>query len=233
MKENQRIKAALIDMDGVLYDSMPNHATAWMKVMEYAGLTATRDEFFIYEGRTGADIIDMMVRRSLGRPATDEEKTGLYALKAKYFTELSPVGPMPGAQKLVAELLGRGITTVLVTGSGQNSLLNRLETDYPGAFPTGRRVTSATVSRGKPYPDPYLRGLELAGVKATEAIAIDNAPLGTRSASAAGILTVGVVTGPMPESALGENGADIVINSMATCAEMLPRLLSKIEVAGI
>ena len=42
----RKIKAALIDMDGVLYDSMPNHARAWMRVMTDSGIPAREIEFF-------------------------------------------------------------------------------------------------------------------------------------------------------------------------------------------
>jgi len=224
MKEN-KIKAALIDMDGVLYDSMPNHARAWMSVMEYAGIDARPEEFFINEGCTGAWMIDRMIQRQFGRPATEAEKIGLYALKKKFFVAQPPVDVMPGARQMVVELQKRGIVTVLVTGSGQNSLLDRLDSDYPGAFPADRRVTSASVTHGKPHPEPYLRGLDLAGVKACEAIGIDNAPLGVASAHAAGLLTIGVVTGPVPAAELAGHGADIVYNSMLDCAKNIARLL--------
>lgn len=227
--DTRKICAALIDMDGTLYDSMPNHARAWKRLMDEKGITCTEDEFFMYEGMTGAAIIDMMLRRHLGRPATDDEKTGYYALKARYFVEQPAVNPMPGAQALVEALRSRGIDTVLVTGSGQNSLLARLEKDYPGAFPESKRVTSASVSHGKPHPEPFLRGLELAGVDAARVIAIDNAPLGTRSGRDAGVFTVGVVTGPISDGALALGGAHIVYDSMEECAKMLPELLDKIE----
>lgn len=230
----RRIRAALIDMDGTLYDSMPNHARAWMELMDRVGIEASPDEFFLYEGMTGAAVIDKMVRRAWGRPATDAEKHDFYAIKAATFVSMPPVEVMPGARELVDALRSRGIVTVLVTGSGQNSLLNRLECDFPGAFPADRRVTSASVSRGKPYPDPYLRGLELAGVGADNAVAVDNAPLGTRSARDAGILTAGVVTGPIDESVLtGEGGAHIVYKSMEDCAKLLPDLLDKIEAVAL
>lgn len=219
------VRAALIDMDGTLYDSMPNHARAWMRLMEDIGVEARPEEFFLLEGCTGAWVINHMMERQFGRPATPEEMTALYARKSEYFAHMPPVEPMEGARALVDSLLGAGIVTVLVTGSGQGSLLGRLDADFPGAFPAERRVTSASVKRGKPAPDPYLRGLELAGTDAAHAIAIDNAPLGTRSAHAAGIATVGVVTGPIPAEELARNGADIVFNSMPECAETLPRLL--------
>ena len=217
--------AALIDMDGTLYDSMPGHARAWMKVMAQIGVDVSEEEFFLYEGCTGAAVIDMLIRRRFGRPATDTEKVELYRLKTAYFAQQPPVPVMPGARQLVDTLRGNGVSTVLVTGSGQGSLLARLEEDFPGAFPPDMRVTSADVSRGKPHPEPYLKGLELAGVTADRAIVIDNAPLGTRSGHAAGIFTVGVVTGPVPRAELLANGADIVFDSMEQCAASISDIL--------
>ena len=224
-----KIKAALIDMDGVLYDSMPNHARAWIRVMNEMNVPAREEEFFLYEGCTGAYIIDLMIRRAFGRPATEEEKTGLYKLKAKYFVEQGGAGVMPWAQQMVRTLQERGITTVLVTGSGQKSVLSRLDTDYPGAFPEDRRVTAASVTHGKPHPEPYLRGLEIAGVGKDEAIVIDNAPLGVESGHNAGIFTIGVVTGPIPCEELSKNGADLVFNSMEQCAKNISQLLDNKE----
>lgn len=224
-----RIKAALIDMDGTLYDSMPNHARAWMKVMNEINVEASPDEFFLYEGCTGAWFIDRMIRRQFGRPATEEEKKGYYQLKARYFTQQPPVDVMPGAIKMVHDLQKHGIDTVLVTGSGQNSLLNRLNEDFPGAFPLEKRVTSASVTHGKPHPEPYLKGAELAGVSAAETIAIDNAPLGVKSAKDAGCFTVGVVTGPIPRTELEKAGADIVFDSLVECAENLSQIIKQLE----
>ena len=225
-----KITAALIDMDGTLYNSMPNHARAWKTLMDEVGIPTREEEFFLCEGATGAATIDRMILRTWGRHATDDEKRELYARKAELFVQQPPVKIMPGAQELVQALHSRGITTVLVSGSGQNSLLNRLDVDFPGAFPIERRVTSASVAHGKPAPDPFLRGLELAGVAANQAIAIDNAPLGTTSAVAAGVLTVGVVTGPIPAQAIIDTGVHILYNSMNECAALLPRLIDKLNI---
>lgn len=41
------IKAALIDMDGVLYDSMPNHTEAWYRTISALGIPCNRDEFYL------------------------------------------------------------------------------------------------------------------------------------------------------------------------------------------
>ena len=54
-------KAALIDMDGVLYDSMKYHTLAWYKLAEELGVPTPRDEFYLYEGMTGAATLDRLL----------------------------------------------------------------------------------------------------------------------------------------------------------------------------
>ena len=51
----QRITAALCDMDGTLYDSMSRHSAAWFRLMTELGVECERDEFYLYEGMTGAN----------------------------------------------------------------------------------------------------------------------------------------------------------------------------------
>ena len=87
------------------------------------------------------------------------------------------------------------------------------------------RVTSRDVTHGKPHPEPYIRGMQLAGVSPSQSIAIENAPLGVKSAATAGAFTVGVVTGPIPRAELEGAGAAIVFDSMKECAEEFPTLL--------
>lgn len=218
-------RAALIDMDGTLYDSMPLHAQAWHRLMTGLGVACSLEEFYMYEGRTGASTINLLFQRAFGRDASPDEAAELYRRKTVFFNELSSPGVMPGAKEMVDEFLRRGITTVLVTGSGQHSLIDRLESDFPGAFPQERRVTSRDVTRGKPHPEPFFKGMELAGSSPESSIAVDNAPMGVMAASASGAFTIGVTTGPVPRSALGEAGADIVYCSMPELARRLPVLL--------
>lgn len=233
MNENKNIskplniKAALIDMDGTLLDSMPSHARAWQRMVSELGVKCDLDEFFGYEGMTGAATIDLIFRRELGRPATDEEKVELYARKTGYFNELPRVPVMPGAARMLATFMERGIQRVLVTGSGQKSTIGRLAEEFPGAFEEGMMVTSRDVSRGKPDPEPYLLAMSKAGVEPSEAMVVENAPLGVKAGAASGAFTVAVTTGPIPEQAMWDAGADLVFPSMEAFADALPALLGK------
>lgn len=219
-----RKKYALIDMDGVLYDSMKYHTLAWQQMMSDLGVSTTRDEFYIYEGMTGVDTIELIFRRELGRSTTPEEAKELYDRKARLFAEMGEKEMMPGADRMLAALMRNGVGRVLVTGSAQNSLISRIEEDYPGAFPADKRVTALDVSHGKPDPEPYLKGLAKAGVTKDEAFVIENAPLGVRAGKAAGLFTVAVTTGPIPRKAFEDEGADMIFGSMPEFADYLESL---------
>lgn len=204
-------KAALIDMDGVLYDSMPKHCVAWHLTMLEEGLDIPPEEFFLYEGMTGAATINLLMERERGVTLSPETCREIYARKAGKFLLQGEPEPMPGAAEMLRRLREAGLTTVLVTGSAQNSLLSRLESDYPGFFPPERRVTALDVTNGKPHPEPYLRGLEKAGVGAGEAVVIENAPLGVRAGKGAGVDTVAWMTGPIPRANFEAENADLLI----------------------
>ena len=196
---NIDLKAVLIDMDGVLYDSMPFHADAWYKAISSLGIACTPEEFFMYEGRTGASTIDLIFNRAYGRNADENEKQMIYARKCEYFVAKGVAPVMPGALDFLRQVKSHRLIPVLVTGSGQHSLLDKLSHDYPGIFTPQTMVTAFDVKYGKPDPEPYLIGLEKAGV-------------------AARIFTVAVNTGPLPDRVLLDAGADYLLPDMERLA---------------
>ena len=223
--DGMRLKAVLFDMDGVLFDSMKNHTLAWYRTITGEGVSCERDEFYLYEGATGQWTINRIFERTYGRKATDEEIGRIYEEKNRQFNELSPVEVMPGAREVLEKVKNKGLLPVLVTGSGQRSLLERLEREFPGVFSTERVVTAFDVQHGKPHSEPYLKGLEKASVKAEEAVVVENAPLGIRAAVAAGIFTVAVNTGPIPSQKLREAGAALVLPGMSALADSFDDLV--------
>ncbi len=219
------VKAALIDMDGTLYDSMPHHAAAWVRMMAEEGCPIKPEDIYLNEGMTGVATVDMLFNREFGHGTTKEHAAELYARKAGYFAEMPPVEVIKGAGEMIDKFLSHDVTTVLVTGSAQGTTLGRLNDDFPGAFPEDRRVTANNVSRGKPFPEPYLKGMSIAGVKPEESVVVDNAPLGVKAGADSGAFTIGVTTGPIPESALYDAGADYVFGSMDALVAGLNELL--------
>lgn len=213
------LKAVLFDMDGILYDSMPIHADAWHIVMKRFGLHLSKEEAYMHEGRTGAGTINIISQRERGRDATPEEIKMIYDAKAEEFNKHSKPDKMPGALDVLNQIKANGLKIILVTGSGQKSLLERLNKSFPNIFHKELMVTAFDVKKGKPNPEPYLIGLEKGGLKANEAIVVENAPLGVEAGSKAGIFTIAVNTGPLSDNVLWDAGANYLFHSMIEFSE--------------
>lgn len=222
------VRGVMFDMDGVLFDSMPYHAVAWSRVCTEYGLNMTEEEVYMNEGRTGFSTINMLTKRQWGRETTPDEVEHIYQQKCDAFNAFPPAPKMPGAESLLTQVKASGRTIMVVTGSGQASLLDRLTTHYPGFFRPELIVCSHDVKRGKPNPEPYLIGLEKLGallnadgtpLRPWETIVVENAPLGVRAGVAAGVFTIAANTGPLPDSALGDEGANLIFPSMQALSE--------------
>ena len=70
-------KAVLFDMDGVLYDSMPNHAYSWHTSMASFGIDMDEAEAYKYEGIEVAHLLHAPTGQDYGRRigATTKDKT--------------------------------------------------------------------------------------------------------------------------------------------------------------
>lgn len=223
------LKAVLFDMDGVLFDSMKNHAKAWNKAMSMYGMNLSEEEAYMHEGRTGASTINIVCMRERGCNADEEEIKKIYQTKSDIFNTLPKAEPMPGAYTLLRNIKESGLQPVLVTGSGQLSLIDNLNHHFPGIFQKEFMVTAFDVKYGKPNPEPYLMGLKKAGIAPNEAVVVENAPLGVKAGVAAGIFTIAVNTGPLPDSALLDEGANLLFGSMQELSEKWDNLRKEIN----
>ena len=208
-------KAVLFDMDGVLYDSMPNHAIAWQQSMAKFGINMTAEDAYTTEGARGVDTIRMMVKQQQGRDIDETEAQLMYDEKTRCFHALPETRIMPGVKELMAQIKTCGLTVGVVTGSGQRPLINRLLNDFSEFIDEQNITTAYDIRRGKPNPDPYLAGLKKAGqLKPWQAIVVENAPLGVQAGVAAQIFTIAVNTGPLPDKTLLDAGANLLFTKM-------------------
>lgn len=223
-------KAVLFDMDGVLYNSMPNHAVAWHEAMSRFGIRFDAADSYATEGARGVDTIRKYVLEQQGKEISADEAQRMYDVKTSIFHQM-PVAPIfPGVIDIMQRIKDAGMTIGVVTGSGQRPLIKRLLTDFDGYLTEDHIVTAYDVERGKPNPDPYLMGLRKAGgLEPWQGIVVENAPLGVRAGSAARCFTIGINSGPLPDSALAEGGADIVLQSMTELVDMWNELLQSIQ----
>lgn len=223
----RKLKAVFFDQDGVLFNSMPDHAKAWELAMNENGLPFTALQTYRNEGRTGPSVIHENYRLVHGTDAPEEVIERIYQSKCAHFNRLTG-GQLPelvpGVRDVLNFLNARGVQCWVVTGSGQRSLLENLSNTFPGIF-TGV-ICAYDVTHGKPDPEPYLKAWERSGFKKEECAVVENAPLGVRAGKAAGLYTFAVNTGILPDSELAAEGADLVLPNMQALLQRLTAILS-------
>jgi len=209
-------KAVLFDMDGVIYDSMPNHSKSWHDAMNDFGLDMPFSGAYQYEGMRGVETIKLLARQQWGREITEEEAQKMYAHKSDLFSNCPTAQIMPGIKQLMQQIKACGLKICVVTGSAQQVLLEKLLNDFDGLISETLMVTAYDVKNGKPAPEPYQKGMQKCDVQPWEAIVVENAPLGVRAAVAAKCFTIAVNTGPLPDSMLADEGANLIFPDMTS-----------------
>ena len=220
-------KAVLFDMDGVLYDSMPNHAMAWQRSMAVFGLHMTEADAYATEGARGIDTIRQMARQQWGDDITQERAQEMYDEKTRQFHQMEEAPVMPGILDLMESIQQQGLLIGVVTGSGQRPLINRLLTDFCNYLDEQHIVTAYDVKHGKPAPDPYLMGMEKVGAEPWQTVIVENAPLGVMAGTASQAFTIAVNTGPLPDKVLIEKGADLLFAKMTDLRDTWLNLFPK------
>jgi HAD superfamily hydrolase (TIGR01509 family) len=180
--------AVLWDMDGTLVDTEPywmdcEHALA----ARYGGTWSEAHSLQV----VGGALIDSATYMSehMGIDRTPEQIVD--ELLDGVVARIEQVVPWrPGARELVAARAEAGVPRALVTMSYRRFVDPVLQAMPPHSFDAV--VTGDEVSRGKPHPEPYLRGASLLGVDPADAVAIEDSFTGVASALAAGITTIGV-----------------------------------------
>lgn len=208
------LKAIFFDMDGVIYDSMGNHSVAWSEAFAHMGWDFPLEQVYLNEGRTGASTIHLLYHEKLGRHATDEEISQIYQKKTAFFDRMERPRPLPGIARLMDRAKSSGLEIWVVTGSGQDLLLEELCADFSGLIVREKIISGKDVKNGKPHPEPYLTALARSGFSAENVVVVENAPLGVEAAKGAGIYTMCINTGILKDEILWNAGADVVVKEV-------------------
>jgi beta-phosphoglucomutase-like phosphatase (HAD superfamily) len=124
------LKAVFFDMDGVLYDSMKNHASTWVASFKQAGIDFPAYDAYLNEGRTGPGTIELAFKQYGNRDATEEDIQNIYNHKTSLMLEAPEALILPGMQEIIRLTMTAGIKVMVVTGSKQPSLIERLQKDF-------------------------------------------------------------------------------------------------------
>lgn len=212
------LRGVLFDLDGTLCDSDPIHHAVFEELFVNhgvinAGECLTKEMFAEHiAGRTNKDIFGHFF------PSKSEaERRELWELKEVKFREMAAtkLKRMGGFEALMNRVDSTGVAKVVVTNAPRENaefMLRTLNLDtWFGKF----LVIGSECSRGKPHPEPYLKGLRLIGVEdPATCVAFEDSPAGATAAVAANIPTVGILSS-QPASAMEALGVSITVADFA------------------
>jgi len=180
--------AVLWDMDGTLIDTEPYWMAEEGELVARAGGTWTQEDAVELVGNSLLRSAEIILART---PVTGTPERVVQILLDGVVTRTRASMPWrPGARELLLECADLGVPCALVTMS-YAALADVLLEDLPvGTF--AAVVTGDQVAHGKPSPDPYLLAAERLGVDPRDCLALEDSPTGVRSATAAGVPTIGI-----------------------------------------
>src|SRR5215467_10763978 len=151
-----RCAALLFDMDGVLINSTPAVARVWRRWAIEHGFNPEEGV-----GRAHGRPSLTTVREFL--PNADHEVENK-EVERREIEDLEGVVPLPGALELLASLPEERWT--IVTSCTRK--LAEVRIRAAGLPLPNRFISSNDITKGKPHPEPYLKGAAVLGFRATE-----------------------------------------------------------------
>lgn len=215
-----RVRALIFDFDGLLVDTEGPYFAAWQDVYAARGETLSPDVLPRWIGTSGFDPVAHLGER-IGEELDPREIRA--EQRERFDGRMAEVVLRPGVPDYLRDARELGLGVGVASNSTHewvDGFLARvgLEETFD--------VVSCRDDVGVHKPDPgvYLHALDELGVMASEAVALEDSPMGIASAKAAGIVCVAVPTSLTRDLSLHE--ADLVVPSLADVPlrELLERL---------
>ena len=187
MKKDMNFKAALFDLDGVVFDTEPQYSVFWGAQCrefhpEHPGL---ENEI---KGQTLTQIYDAWFSGPLEpKQALITERLNAYEAQMKYIY-------LDGLEDYLRLLRQQGVKTAVVTSSNRPKM-QAVYASHPEFHELFDAIlTSEDFERSKPDPDCYLKAAGRFGVEPQDCVVFEDSFNGLKSGRAAGMYVVGLAT---------------------------------------
>ena len=192
-KKRRRFKAALFDLDGVVFNTEPQYTEFWGAQCrefhpEHPGLEHE------IKGQTLVQIFD---RHFSGDLAYSQE---IITNRLNDFEQTMRFDYVEGFEDFVSRLRSRGVKTAVVTSSNIAKMQSVYQSRSEFRQMFDAILTSEDFERSKPDPDCYLKAAERLGAEIDECIVFEDSFNGLKSGRAAGMKVVGLATTNSAES---------------------------------
>ena len=207
------IKAALFDLDGVVFDTESQYSIFWGAIgKEYhPGIPDFANRI---KGQTLVQIYDKHFSDAKafahieGFKDCKSEQAKITA-RLDYFEQHMKYEYIAGFEDFVRNLKQHGVKCAVVTSSNIQKMLNVYECHPEFKAYFDKVLTSEDFAESKPHPDCYLKGAACFGVRPEECVGLEDSFNGLKAVRASGAFTLGLAT-TNPQEAI-EPYSDYVI----------------------
>lgn len=220
MTKPLRVRGVIFDVDGTLADSVGMFYEVALEVLQLAGVPPAPKERVYELMRVGDENpLEKLFPPDYPDPAATlkwivEERMAAWMRRYHHETEA-----VPGSIELLHELATKGLRLGIATSSGRAlPFLDQWGVRHLFHGIVGRE----DVTSRKPHPEPVLKCLSHLELAPHEAIYIGDSPIDIRAGKAAGLYTIGVLTGTSTHEVLSLESPDHILDSVA---ELRPFLL--------
>ena len=173
-------------MDGVLIDAMPFHAEAFqIAFREIVKLEIDKKNVFLLEGMPGPLLIKEIFKRNNLKSPDEKLVENISNRKKELFEKLQRARAFPGVKELIESLNCENCLKAVVSGASRKEVESLLEQNSLCKFDL--IISGEDLKEGKPSPEPFSMALAKLELKSSEALVVENAPLGVDSAVKANI----------------------------------------------
>jgi HAD superfamily hydrolase (TIGR01509 family) len=191
--EKMKMKAALFDLDGVVFNTEPQYSVFWGAQCrefhpEHPGLEHE------IKGQTLVQIYDAWFSGELA------DKQALITERLNQFEQQMDYQYVAGFEQYIQGLRQAGVKTAVVTSSNQAKMeaVYHHHPEFKSLFDA--ILTSEDFERSKPDPDCYLKAAERFGLGPEDCVVFEDSFNGLKSGRAAGMRVVGLATTNPAES---------------------------------
>ena len=181
------MKAALFDLDGVVFDTEPQYSIFWGAQCrefhpEHPGLEHE------IKGQTLVQIYDAWFSGPLA------DKQALITERLNQYEQQMSYDYIAGFEQYIRAIREAGVKTAVVTSSNQVKMqaVYSSHPEFRSLFDA--IMTSEDFERSKPDPECYLKSAQRLGVDIADCVVFEDSFNGLKSGRAAGMFVVGLAT---------------------------------------
>lgn len=180
------LKAALFDLDGVVFDTEPQYTVFWsQQCREYRPDIPGLENMI--KGQTLVQIYNKYFDE-----LKDEQK--LITQRLNDFEQQMHFEYISGLREFLELLRAQGVKTAVVTSSNQPKMesVYRQRPEFKSLFDA--ILTSEDFEHSKPHPDCYLKAAQRFGADKSECVVFEDSINGLKSGRAADMCVIGLAT---------------------------------------